>query len=177
MRYAAFLRAINVGGRNVPMARLKAAFESVGFQSVHTVIASGNVIFESDSSDEVHVESTIEEALLKALGWGADTFVRTAEELDAIVRSDAFSAEEIASAGAYNVAFLNAPPDPEGLERLAAFQSPNDRLVVRGREVYWLCAVRQSESEFSNAVLEKVLGSRSTIRGMSTVKKVLAQMG
>jgi uncharacterized protein (DUF1697 family) len=42
----AFLRAINVGrGRTVKMQSLRQAFDSLGFSSVVTFIANGNVIF------------------------------------------------------------------------------------------------------------------------------------
>ena len=43
-RYVALLRGINVGGKNsVPMARLRAVLEELGFTDVATYIASGNV--------------------------------------------------------------------------------------------------------------------------------------
>lgn len=48
MKYIAFLRGINVGGKNkVAMAELKKCFEELGFTNVKTFIASGNVIFET----------------------------------------------------------------------------------------------------------------------------------
>jgi uncharacterized protein (DUF1697 family) len=40
------------------------------------------------------------------------------------------------------------------------------------REIYWLCRKKQSESAFSNALLEKKLGIRATLRGISTVQKM-----
>ena len=44
--YVAFLRGINVGGKNiVSMASLKANFERIGLQDVSTYINSGNVLF------------------------------------------------------------------------------------------------------------------------------------
>ena len=46
MKGIAFLRAINVGGRNVKMESLRALFEDEGFTGVETFIASGNVIFD-----------------------------------------------------------------------------------------------------------------------------------
>jgi uncharacterized protein (DUF1697 family) len=46
---------------------------------------------------------------------------------------------------------------------------------VHGREVYWLCRKKQSESTFSNAVLEKTLGRASTIRGVNTIQKMVAK--
>ena len=49
MVYVALLRGINVGGKNiVEMARLKQAFEELGFTSVKTYINSGNVIFRAE---------------------------------------------------------------------------------------------------------------------------------
>ena len=49
-RYIAFLKAINVGGHNVKMDQLRKIFESMQFKNVETFIASGNVIFETESS-------------------------------------------------------------------------------------------------------------------------------
>jgi uncharacterized protein (DUF1697 family) len=41
-RFIAFLRAINVGDRNVKMGTLRALFTAVAFSQVETFIASGN---------------------------------------------------------------------------------------------------------------------------------------
>ena len=51
IRYIAFLRAINVGGRVVTMSRLRDVFVGLGFRGVDTFIASGNVVFESRVTD------------------------------------------------------------------------------------------------------------------------------
>ena len=45
-RYIAFLRGINISGKNkVPMAELKKSFENQNFSQVKTYLNSGNVIF------------------------------------------------------------------------------------------------------------------------------------
>ena len=46
-RYAALLRGINVGGINIKMADLRSTFVDLGFENVKTVLASGNVLFDS----------------------------------------------------------------------------------------------------------------------------------
>ena len=62
-RYVALLRGINVGGKNsVPMARLRAVLDELGFSSVATYIASGNVILDSERSID-ETGALIEEAL------------------------------------------------------------------------------------------------------------------
>ena len=48
IKYAAFLRGINVGGHTIiKMGELRKVFESLGFWNVKTVLASGNVLFEA----------------------------------------------------------------------------------------------------------------------------------
>jgi uncharacterized protein (DUF1697 family) len=50
-----------------------------------------------------------------------------------------------------------------------------DDFQIHGRELFWLCQKKQSESTFSNAVLEKMLRKPSTLRGGETVKKIAAK--
>jgi len=51
IRYVAFLRGINVGGRVVVKETLQQAFTSMGFQNVSTFKQSRNVIFESKAEE------------------------------------------------------------------------------------------------------------------------------
>jgi len=61
--YLVLLRGINVGGKNkVPMAGLRKCLEELGFSSVSTYIASGNVILKSDKHVE-EITAQIEAAL------------------------------------------------------------------------------------------------------------------
>jgi uncharacterized protein (DUF1697 family) len=46
---------------------------------------------------------------------------------------------------------------------------------VNGREVYWLCRTRFSESQISGALLAKTLGMPTTLRNTTTVKKIAAK--
>jgi uncharacterized protein (DUF1697 family) len=64
--YVILLRGINVGGKNiVSMADLKKCLEELGFVSVSTYIASGNVILASDKpADEIKTQ--VEAALTKS---------------------------------------------------------------------------------------------------------------
>ena len=58
--YVAFLRGINVGGKNIiKMADLQSTFVAMGFQSVKTYIQSGNVLIHSDMTDKAKIELKI----------------------------------------------------------------------------------------------------------------------
>jgi len=171
-KYIAFLRAINVGGRNVKMDRLREIFESMGFSHIETFIASGNVIFESNTQDVDGLAKKIESGLKESLGFEVATSIRSDSELAGIVNFKPFPNPKMDSATAINVAFLSEPPDAKSKKLVMALKSDIDDFRVHEREVYWLCLKKQSESKFSNTVLEKVLGQKSTIRGLNTVRKI-----
>jgi uncharacterized protein (DUF1697 family) len=175
IRYIAFLRAINVGGRVVRMDVLRRQFQTLGFRNVETFIASGNVVFESLSRDREALERTIEQRLLKALGYEVHTFIRTCDEVAAIARYEPFASGAVERAGAFVVGFVAGPTSAASTKQLMTLKTDVDDFHVHGREVYWLCGLRQGESTFSNAVFEKTLGVRATFRGLKTVKKMAAR--
>jgi uncharacterized protein (DUF1697 family) len=171
--YIAFLRAINVGGHTVKMDELRRQFQSLGFASVETFIASGNVIFEARPDTASELESLIETRLRAALGYEAATFLRSPAELTAIAGCQPFPEQQFAAAVAFNVAFLKAPLAEAQAQKLMQRRTEIDDFRAHGREIYWLCRTRQSQSTFSNAVLEKTLGMPSTLRGMNTIQKLV----
>ena len=173
MQFAAFLRAINVGGRNIKMAELRVLFEAEGCRDVRTLIASGNVVFETDHAEGL--EARIEAAVLKATGWNSDTFVRTRDEL-ASALAHGFDAGTRSEAATVSIGFLKSAPTPEAVKRLLVLASEQDRFLLRGREVHWWSAVKQSDSKFTNVQMEKILGVRATLRGIPTAERVLALM-
>ena len=172
-KYIAFLRAINVGGHTVKMDYLRQVFESLGFSSVETFIASGNVVFESPVKNVNALERKIETALHKALGYKVPTFIRTDAQVAAIAEYKPFTDAEMKVATALNIAFLAEPLDAKAKRQVLELKTDIDTFHVHGREIYWLCRKKQSESTFSNAVLEKALGEPSTIRGASTIKRLV----
>jgi uncharacterized protein (DUF1697 family) len=177
MRYIALLRAINVGGNNiVKMDRLRKLFEGEGFTNVETFIASGNVIFDG-AGKTGGFERAIETMLKNALGYEVSTFVRTGAELRALAAHDAFAPAAVARATRFSVAFLAKPLDTKGNKALMALRSHHEDFHVHDREIYWLSKVMQSESKISNAIFEKTLGQRSTVRGISTVRKMAEKYG
>jgi uncharacterized protein (DUF1697 family) len=174
-RFIAFLRAINVGGRNVTMEKLRALFEEVGFSKVETFIASGNVIFEAPPRADATMQRKIESHLAKTLGYDVAAFVRTAAEVAAIAEDRPFGKKAMSTAAAFNVLFLAEPMSADHARSVAKFRTDIDDFRVHGREVYWLCRKKQSESTFSNNVFEKALRLRATIRGMNTIRKLAAK--
>jgi uncharacterized protein (DUF1697 family) len=87
--YLVLLRGINVGGKNsVPMARLRALLEELGYSDVSTYIASGNVILRSTKSP-AEIKAEIEAALPRAFKLDTElvaVLVLSHEQVRAVVR-------------------------------------------------------------------------------------------
>jgi uncharacterized protein (DUF1697 family) len=173
-RYIAFLRAINVGGRVVKMDRLRALFESLRFGQVETFIASGNVLFDSRESDTASLERKIETRLAKELGYEVTTFLRTPAELTDLVSRLPFADRDMDGC-TLSVAFLKEPPSAASTERVRLLRTEADDLLVRDRELYWLCRGRMSDSKIWRTPLEKVIGMPATFRNITTVRKLAAK--
>ena len=171
-KHIAFLRAINVGGHNVKMDHLRQLFESLGFSNIETFIASGNVIFDATTGNVKTLEKKIEKKLYEVLGYEVATFIRTGPELAEISKYKPFPQSQLDAAMALNIGFLADTLDNNSIQKLMSLRTDIDDFHVHGREIYWLCRKKQSDSKISNVVIEKTLGIKSTLRGVNTVNKM-----
>src|SRR4051794_4452527 len=175
-KYIAFLRAINVGGHIVKMNQLRSLFEALGFSNVETFIASGNVIFDSTSKSPKALEKKVEGHLKSALGYEVATFIRSMSELATVADYKPFPDAELNADGhVVYVAFLVDEPNAEAKQKVLSLATPVDDFHIFGRELYWLCRTRFSESEVSATALAKALGMQSTTRNSTTVRKIAAK--
>ena len=173
-RHIAFLRAINVGGHTVTMARLKQLFEDLNLSDVETFIASGNVIFRSPAK-ATGLEAKIERHLHQALGYEVHTFIRSESEVAAIAGYKPFRTVPANFAGAMVVGFLRGPLDSQTTKAVLALRTAIDDLHVNGRELYWRTAGGQSDSTLTNALFERTLKGRATFRNINTVTRLAAR--
>lgn len=174
-RYVAFLRGINVGGHRVKMERLRQLFGELGLTKVATVIASGNVVFDA-AHGAGDLESRIEDRLESGLGYPVATFLRSAAELAAVVANQpVVDAGKGLAAPTVHVVFLKSPPAVEVRRGLAGLRSETDDFHVVGREVYWLCGTRMSESPAGDQ-LDRILRGPATIRKITTLYRLLEKV-
>ncbi|MBM4194951.1 MAG: DUF1697 domain-containing protein [Gemmatimonadetes bacterium] len=175
VRYAAFMRALNVGGRIVKMDELKRLFAKAGFPKAESFIASGNIVFESAAKDAAAMERKIAATLHKHLGYEVATFLRTFAELDVIGGAMPFKGVE--DAPLYYVGFMHAAPTAAMRKRLLALASNVNEFAFSAREVWWYSETPQSESVLSTNAIEKTLGVPVTFRNLRTVRKMVARWG
>jgi uncharacterized protein (DUF1697 family) len=175
-RYVAFMRALNVGGHTVKMDHLRSLFEALGFSGVESFIASGNIIFQSPSTDAAALEERIEAHLAQALGYEVATFLRTPAEVAAAAAYRPFAAADPVPEGhTLNVVFLKRAPGAEVREQVSALATEYDDLHIHGRELYWWCRGRSSDTLVKPGRMEKALGMPSTSRNVTTVRKLAAK--
>ncbi len=160
------------------MDRLRDVFGSSGLRGVVTYIASGNVMFDGTGSAtaQAPLEAKIAKVLRAELGYEVATFVRTAAEMRTAADEIPFRATEISDFEALSVAFVAAPLSSANKKALAGLTTDVDEFAVRGREIYWGCRVKQSDSKFSNAVLERKVGITATLRSIKTVRALADRM-
>ena len=129
--FVALLRAVNVGGTGkLPMGDFKEICESLGFGSVRTYIASGNVVFVSLKS-EAAVKAGLESRLETYAGKSVGVLVRTAAEMAQVLADNPFP--DAAPNRTMAVFLDRAPP----ADTLAAVRGRNDEQIGLGRrEIY-----------------------------------------
>jgi uncharacterized protein (DUF1697 family) len=111
--YVALLRAVNVGGTGaLPMKRLQEICEGLGWRKVRTYIQSGNVVFESGSSENA-LARNLEAALAKEFGKSASVMIRAAASMEAICQANPFPDAKPSQVG---VVFLPGKVPPGFLE-------------------------------------------------------------
>lgn len=174
-RHVAFLRAINVGGRQAPKAQLVAAFEAAGCEDVTTFRASGNVLFSTPAAKPPR--ERIEQALGRELGYEVVAILRTEAQVRAVARQEPFPPEAVAaSAGKLQVGFMAEGPSAARREALEALRSEEDRIAVKGSEVFWLPSGGMMESPIGKGAIEKA-GGPMTMRTMGTVELIAEKLG
>ena len=175
--YIAFLRGINLGKRRIKMDELRRLFEQMKFANVSTFIASGNVIFESRLANATAVEAKIEKHLARELGYPVDTFVRTRAEVMAIATAEPFPKADLLNAGnTVNVGLFKTVLAPEIARKLEAVRTDVDELRVIGREYFWLCRIKMSDSQVWNLPAARALKfPTSSMRNLKTLRKLAEQ--
>ena len=172
-RFIGFLRAVNVGKRQMKMERLREVLTEMGLAKVETFIASGNFSFETTARSAAALERKIEGALEDAFGFVVETFLRTPDELAAAAGHDAFPGQ---TGRVLYVGFLRDAPDAETRKRVAALADDLDLVAFHRRQMYALTRRAPGEpSPLFSSKLDRALGGPTTMRNVNTVRKLAAK--
>jgi uncharacterized protein (DUF1697 family) len=167
--FVALLRAVNVGGTGkLSMAELKAMCEALGFEGVRTYIASGNVVFTSRKS-EAAVKKALEARLEDYAGKPVGIMVRTAAEMDAVLKANPFPK---AAPNRTIAIFLDARPP---VATLAALKGRKDEEISLGaREIYVHYGEGMGQSKL--VIPAAKAGTARNMNTVATLAKMAAEL-
>lgn len=170
IKYIAFLRAINVGGKNlIKMEELKKQFISIGCKNVSTYIQSGNVLFESEISEEKLLVNQIEKRLHKKLSKDALVYLRKIEDLESIIKIDPFQKIKFNAPAKLYVTFLSQPLTSKLKIPLQAPKKDVEIVRIKDREIYCVALEINGSYGFPNLFIEKEFGIQATTRNWNTI--------
>lgn len=172
-KYIAFLRGVNVGGKNkVSMPVLKNILEQGGFHSVITYINSGNIIFSCDFETEEAIREKCETLIYEGLNLRIPVAIVKAETLLAAVEH-APSWWGYGKESKHNAIFVIAPVMVSQIfEEVGETKPEYEQMDFYENVIYWSAPTLT----FSRTRLSRVVSSTSypsiTIRNHNTVLKL-----
>lgn len=135
MRWAALLRGINLGKRQIVKADLIGAAQDAGYGDPRTLLASGNLVFTADATAE-DIERDLHAAILARTGISSDVHARTAAQIEAVLAANPFPEVARERPSQLLVVFHREPVPTASLDRIAAEFDGPERLAAVGRELF-----------------------------------------
>jgi len=167
----ALLRAINVGGRMLPMATLRELCGGLGWQNVRTYIASGNVLFEADGANEAN-EAALEAAIAGRFPFKVPVVVRTAKQWADYPGSNPFL-DEARDAPNRLLMLLSKQPPADGAAQAIEQRGAAGEKARRAGDALWIYFPDGSgTSKLTPTAIDKAIGSPATSRNYRTVVKL-----
>ncbi len=172
MTYLALLRGINVAGHStVPMDTLKDCLTKLGFQNVQTYINSGNVIFETEATEQALLANTIELALLQTFNFPITVIIRSEKELKKIAKAVPSHWQNNA-AQKTDILFLRPDYDSPKTRNKIATTPGVDSLIYTKGAIIW----NVPKDQYNKSGMRKFIGTtvykNMTARNVNTVRKL-----
>lgn len=172
-QYVAFLRGINVGGNVlIKMSDLVKVFSNAGFLNVKTVLASGNIIFESSQNSSKKVENEIETALQEKYNRNIYATVRSMKEIIDSISKNPFAKTIVTKDTRLYVTFLKEFGEEK--IKVKAPQSEFFKIIkTTNREIYSVLFLSKDVNSIDlMQSFEKEFGKNITTRNWNTISKI-----
>lgn len=171
-KYVAFLRGINISGKNkISMPELKAEFEASGFSEVSTYLNSGNVVFASDAED---TKPIIEKLIADKFGFEVPVYVISMDELKSII-SNAPEWWNSGDKDKYdNLIFILSSNTPEDICALVGEPSEElETIQIFKNVIFWTFDRKAYQKcNWWKKTASAGIADKLTIRTANTVKKI-----
>lgn len=175
--YVALLYSIILGqGRRVVMADLKAMAEQLGLKNVRTLVATGNLVFETRAGDIPALEQRLEKAFARTFGRHVDIIVRGAGDWLKLAAGNPFPAESAEAADQVAVRVMRAPVLVDAVEALRAHAAEDEKVAWVEGDI-WLVFSRERPSSRLLAAANRKRFGIGTSRNWNTVRRLAEMVG
>lgn len=173
-RYVAFLRAINVGGTKlIKMDHLAEMFAAAGCRNVRTYIQSGNVVFDSGSTNARTLVRRIGRTLQQNLGYELTVVLRTLAQLETLVKDNPFADEAGDELMPFVVLLASEPRHLPPLPLISIKENLRLSQIKEGAALIMSGRKPNGSIGSPNAFVEKQLGVAATTRNWNTIRKIV----
>ena len=167
--YVAFLRGINVGGRNlIKMKDICQKFEFIGLENVSSYRASGNILFITEADGVIN---RIKDELHDLTGRDIEVFLRTSSEIEEILNLNPFRKRESSSAKLY-VTFI---PTKTQIDLALPLHTPPkdvELFLAANSNLFSQAYPRKGRYGAPNKFIENELQVPATTRNWNTIKGI-----
>jgi uncharacterized protein (DUF1697 family) len=173
-RWVALFRGINVGGNNkITMSELRAAFESLGYHDVSSIIQSGNVCFDSDGSPDP-TSTMIRQTVKARFDLDVPVVLRTADAFEEVMSSVPWKVGPV-EPKLHHIMFL-ADAAPADAADLLDVHTPGAEYLVLGSEIHVRYPQGSARSTFTVNLVDRRLSTVTTARNLPTCEKIAASL-
>lgn len=170
-RTIAFLRGINVGGRNkLPMSALIETLQALGLQNVRTYIQSGNAVFDSKRKPSARLGEDIAASIEERHRFRPDVLLVGVDDLEKSIKDNPFP-KATAEPRSLHLYFLAQTPKHPDIESLEGLRASKERFHL-AKHVLYLHAPNGIGRSKLAAGIERHLGVPVTARNWRTVLAV-----
>ena len=169
-----FLRAVNVGKRQLKMADARKVLSDNGFDDVESHIQTGNLFLSTPLRSVAKVEAEVGRVLGAPAGFDIVAIARKPPELPALLAEVDGIPEHLKGQTSRYVSFCTTSPSAAATTELHALEADRERATVIGKDVLMEFAVPFHEAKLTGARIEKILGVPGTARNIKVVR-ALAQ--
>jgi uncharacterized protein (DUF1697 family) len=175
-RMVALLRAVNVGGRKLPMAELRALCAELGWADVATYIQSGNVVFTANGKPDA-LEKMLEDAVAKRFGFGSPVIVRTAAQWAHYPPANPFPKAARDEPNRLMLLLSKSPPAKGAEDVIQARAVAGERVKRAGDALWFHYPEGAGTSKLTPSLIDRAVGSPATARNFNTVLKLREMLG
>jgi|ERR1051325_5837378 uncharacterized protein (DUF1697 family) len=174
-RTVALLRAVNVGGRKLEMAALRALCDELGWKDVATYIQSGNLVFTAPGKAE-EIERLLEEAIAGAFGLGVTVIVRSRAQWAKYPDLNPFPKAAKDDPARLHLLIPKRPPASNAAETIRARAQAGEQVRQTGDALWLYYPNGAGGSKLTPSLIDRATGSPGTARNYNTVMKLLEML-